>query len=537
MAMGLPRLRTDERGLTTVETVIMLMLVAVLGILGWSRLGGTTRQKVSCATATLLGTGSCAPTEPVSTSLAGATALPNRATSAGTPPRRGVSVYANGQRMPVDAFHPETPFERPGTPTSQLLGGYADTALLYPVLHPVDFLTGLGRLGRVASDLQVSPFVGLVETYLLGRDMARGTLDGIQNFQKGWKEADYYEIGRGVGTATTVALGAVGAARGVASVASAVRMEGAATAIVREVATTAAVREVTAVEEGLAQVPSPRTAPGGAMIPIEEPAPGPSRPRIVPDETEGPNGTAISRNPSINGVLLDPPVYDGPGAYGDPLNRPLGHGMFSRGEMNPAGTLVFKRVMNATFDRHNQLAVTLSTSEREALARVTVGANEYLRTHGHPEIPESWIHADDPSVIVQRAAQGTSWRDFKAYTNTLPEEQAAALRNAADESMDALIADAKAKTGQAIDEAASNFTFDRETGRVVNWYDPTKPFESAVALRNANRRYWWTRQVLGIPDPPEPPLHRIGVAGPEGSTRSPGETSAPTPAIPSGSAE
>lgn len=51
-------LRADERGLSTVEYVIILVLVAVLGIGVWRSLGGTIRAQVSDSTTQLDGLGS-----------------------------------------------------------------------------------------------------------------------------------------------------------------------------------------------------------------------------------------------------------------------------------------------------------------------------------------------------------------------------------------------------------------------------------------------------------------------------------------------
>ena len=41
-----PSLARDERGLSTVEYVILLVLVAVAGIVAWNNIGGTVVSKI-----------------------------------------------------------------------------------------------------------------------------------------------------------------------------------------------------------------------------------------------------------------------------------------------------------------------------------------------------------------------------------------------------------------------------------------------------------------------------------------------------------
>jgi Flp pilus assembly pilin Flp len=36
----------DDRGLSTVEYVIILVLIAVLGIVSWNKFGGTVKEKI-----------------------------------------------------------------------------------------------------------------------------------------------------------------------------------------------------------------------------------------------------------------------------------------------------------------------------------------------------------------------------------------------------------------------------------------------------------------------------------------------------------
>ena len=51
------KLRSDEDGLSTVEYIIILILIAVLAIAVWSQFGSAVTQQVSAATQSITGLG------------------------------------------------------------------------------------------------------------------------------------------------------------------------------------------------------------------------------------------------------------------------------------------------------------------------------------------------------------------------------------------------------------------------------------------------------------------------------------------------
>lgn len=195
----------DSRGLSTVEVVVLLAALAVMSLGAWSLLGRANQARVECAVARL-------------TSGRDECRVATKAT-------RNALVESSGRAYPIDSFHPQTPFERPGTPQSQLLGGYADTALLAPVLHPVAFVTGLAQLGRLNLDIQSASLIGAVEAYVTGKGVIRHFNQVGVDLHDGWKRADYYEIGRGVGTITSLSLGTIGMAQSARSVVAVARAE------------------------------------------------------------------------------------------------------------------------------------------------------------------------------------------------------------------------------------------------------------------------------------------------------------------------
>lgn len=84
------KLRENERGISTVETVLLLGLVAVVGIGAFRFLGSTTRTKVLCAASTLLGgTGGAACGGAVPASGFAAPSVPHAQASSGAPGSEG----------------------------------------------------------------------------------------------------------------------------------------------------------------------------------------------------------------------------------------------------------------------------------------------------------------------------------------------------------------------------------------------------------------------------------------------------------------
>lgn len=212
--MGPPNgLVRDARGLSTVEYAVALGLVAVVGIGGWSALGATSKQKVSCAEKTLTGAGQCREAQsdlPVVTTLA----------TAEDPTKHGAVVNKGGTISRIEDFHPEpTPNASPAGIGARGIGGFLWGAVkvpLYPVLNPKEFAKGSLALAQGAFACYFTSFACAPA----GTHVLQGIANGAKNWWHGakdaWQRGDYFGVGESIGAATasaSLAAEGVGAVR------------------------------------------------------------------------------------------------------------------------------------------------------------------------------------------------------------------------------------------------------------------------------------------------------------------------------------
>lgn len=99
--MNLRALRHDEVGLTTVETVMLVCLIAVIGGAGWRVFGTTITQKVCGASAVLTGTGAC-------------TESASAGSSSGLPVRTSLAAAGDGLLRDFSSY-PDSPIQIDGS--------------------------------------------------------------------------------------------------------------------------------------------------------------------------------------------------------------------------------------------------------------------------------------------------------------------------------------------------------------------------------------------------------------------------------------
>lgn len=212
-----PRLGADARGISSTEYVIALILVAVLGIGAWRTLGVANQAKVRCAIQTLTGGGACAQPADPSAALPEAPRAPQAPGPDGDQRRPRAQVRANGESMDVDQFRPTTP-PPPGNAALQAAGGAivgAAGTVLFPVLHPIQTLQGLGQIAQTANDLLTNPLRGVPEAIELGRGIGQGLANWGRGVRDAYDNGDAYELGRAFGQAGMSAALAGEAAAGV----------------------------------------------------------------------------------------------------------------------------------------------------------------------------------------------------------------------------------------------------------------------------------------------------------------------------------
>lgn len=211
------RLRNDARGVSSVEFVLILILVAVVGFGAWRALGATTQQKIRCATASLFGPSvACAEAAPQNDlPTAPRSGAPGSGQGpAGSGSRAQPHVYSGGQQSDPNNFHPAaTPTPSPLAILKKSLVGLGKgvgKALVYPFQHPIKFLAGLAvgaAIGAGAAALATAGAgaAALATAGLVALGIGFGALAISHWWHEGkdaWDRGDYEGVAEAIGDAT-----------------------------------------------------------------------------------------------------------------------------------------------------------------------------------------------------------------------------------------------------------------------------------------------------------------------------------------------
>jgi len=155
------------------------------------------------------------------------------------------------------------------------------------------------------------------------------------------------------------------------------------------------------------------------------------------------------------------------------LGEPVGCGAHLCAYRGPDGK-IYKEVSPRTNIKHSPSQYEYTDAQRAEIAREIVDHNDRLANRGVP-VPRTRISEDSPFVVVQDEARGIPRNELDP-----------ALRDAvATRSMELELARAQRILGPdvQIDPISRNFLFDPDTGLVSDWFDPTEPSVVGTRIR------------------------------------------------------